>query len=182
MAQMNISNTLWNDTREALLAYVKQLKDDTINWSVNDKKYNGTYPNPNFNPELPVGPDNPETLPIIPSEFKTESNKFQDKLNDFFLNHWADWQTFLNDKDLEDSTINTWKELEEFLATITDSDEITLVNLITNSQLLHGSIRIEMSETVPGMIQAISDVLVPSITNSFIDEETGIIRLIYNVE
>ena len=84
MAQMNISNTLWNDTRDAIIAYAKQLHDNTIDWTNSGKKYNGEYENPDYDPE---DPGSPQYLPIMPSDYTSNSNsKLQSSLNEFFLN------------------------------------------------------------------------------------------------
>lgn len=152
MSQMNISNTLWNDTQEALLAYVKQLKDNSVNWN-----------NPNYNK--------------VPVEFKTEGNKFQDKLNDFFIRHYNEFQTFLTDKGVS-GVIDTWKDVEDFLNGISDEQAYTLMTLITSLEASYGQLAVGMSASIPGLITATSTSDAYTINNSYIDE-MGRIRIVY---
>lgn len=170
MAQMNISNTLWNDTSSGEIAYSEQLKDKAIRWNTVD---------PN---QAPEGQTPKYKLPseFLNLDFRGNA-QFQTLLNEFFLSHYVEFHNFLEEKGV-DGVIDTWKDVEEFLDSISDDQAITLLSLIRDSQLLNGYIKIEMSSTVPGLIQAISNVDTPSISNSFIDDETGIIRLIYNIE
>lgn len=173
------SNTLWNDDpNNKIINYAEQVKDAEIDWNDNSERYNGSYPNPDYDPE---DPESPETIPYIPASFKTEDNKFQSKLNEFFLNHWADWQAFLNEKDLDPSTINTWKELEEFLAGIEDSEAYTLLSMLEYLEQQSGHLYIGMSDDVPGMLQATATTSAISIVGSHIDEETGIIKMVYSI-
>lgn len=155
MADMKISNTMVNDTSSNIIAYAEQLKDKLLNWSDYNK---------------------------VPDAFKTEVNKFQGKLNDFFLRHYDEWRHFLEDKDLEDETINTWKELEEFLEGITDSESMELMNIIRDIQLSSGQLNVRMSEDIPGSLEAVTTTDFMDIDNSYMDEETGALNIVYNFE
>lgn len=105
---MNISNTLFNDTENGIIAWANQLKDSSISWSKVD-------------------------YDKIPAEFKTELNKFQSKLNDFFLKHYNEWQTFLTDKGVE-GVIDTWRDVEEFLENISDDEAVRIQRMFTHLQ------------------------------------------------
>lgn len=164
---MNISNTLWNDTKEAIIAYAKQLKDNQIDWTDSSKKYNETYINKQG-----------QTVPVIDPSFKTEGNKLQDRLNEFFLNHWADFQMFLNDKGV-DGVIDTWRDVEEFLEDISDDDATTLMGIINTLQEASGNLNIRMSSTIPGLMEAVTRTEEPVIGKSHI-ENTGMIKIVYN--
>lgn len=152
---MKISNTLVNDTSEGIIAFSKQLKDDIINWNRYSK---------------------------VPSSMKTDANKFQSMLNDFFLKHYDEWRHFLEDKDLEDETINTWKELEEFLEGISDSEGFELLKLFRDIQLASGQLNIRMSEDYPGALEAVTTEDIFSIDGSNINEETGALTIVYNFD
>ena len=156
MAEMKISNTLVNDTSSGEIAYAEQLKDRQVNW--NDPSYDK-----------------------IPQEFKTNASKFQGKLNDFFLKHYNAFQTFLTDKGV-DGVIDTWRDVEEFLENISDSEAITLMKLIGDIEEAAGHLNIRMSAEVPGLMEAVTRSDTPVITKSHLDSETGAINIIYTFE
>ena len=156
MAEMKISNTLFNDTSTGEIAYAEQLKDRLVNWD-----------DPNYDK--------------VPEEFKTNANKFQSKLNDFFLKHYNEFQTFLTDKGV-DGVIDTWKDVEDFLKNISDDEAMTLMKLIGDIEEASGQLNIRMSAEVPGMLEAVSRTNAPSITQSRLNDETGAIRIIYTYE
>lgn len=158
MAEMKISNTLVNDTSSGEIAYARQLKDTSINWL------------------------NPDLASKIPDAFKTDANKFQSKLNDFFLKHYVEWKTFLEDEGTQEGVIDSWKELEDFLASISDSEGLTLLGMMRDIQLASGTLAVQMSTDYPGMMEAVTTVDTLQVTDSHIDEETGQIKLIYNIE
>lgn len=173
-------NTLWNSDESGQIAYSEQIKDAKISWTSNDKKYNGSYPDPEDpTKSIPYIPDYDPEHPDVFS--KTEDNKFQSKLNEFFLNHWADWQHFLHEQDLDPHTINTWRELEEFLKGIEDTDVYTLVGMMEYLEEQAGHLAISMSPSIPGLMLATKTTDAISMAGSKIDEQTGIIKLIYNL-
>ena len=104
MADINktyTSNTLYNDST-GVIAFAEQLKQELINWA----NYH------HVTEEL--GPDNrPDT---------------QNALNNLFLSVYERFLTFLNDADATEEAINTWKEIENFLADYTD--EKTLAEIV----------------------------------------------------
>ena len=176
----NTANTLWNSDSSGLLAYSEQVKDGQINWNENTKKYNGTYPNPEYDPEDPT--KGPERLPYIPESFQTESNKFQSNLNEFFLNHWADWLHFLYDEGVKPGIIDSWKEVQDFLKGISDDEAMTLLTFISNIELASGTLNIRMSEDYPGAVEAVETSPDYNVSNSKIDPETGAIKIVFNFE
>lgn len=160
MAQMNISNLLWNDTKEAKIALAQQIFDN-INW--NDYYYIG---------------DDGST--VYPFSSKGNLDRFQSKLNEIFLTHYTDFQKFLNTKGIE-GVIDTWKDVEEFLQNITDDKTMTLMKLIGDLQEASGQLNIRMNEEVPGMMEAVTRTEVPVIGDSHIDDR-GNINIIYTYE
>lgn len=156
MAEMKISNTLFNDTSTGEIAYAEQLKDRLVDWT--DANYDK-----------------------IPEEFKTNANKFQSKLNDFFLKHYNEFQTFLTDKGV-DGVIDTWKDVEDFLKNISDDEAMTLMNLIGDIQEASGQLNIRMSAEIPGMLEAVTRTGTPDIHSSRLDSETGEIKIVYTYE
>ena len=160
MSQMNISNLLWNDTKEAKIALAQQIFDN-INW--NDYYYIG---------------DDGST--VYPFSSKGNLDKFQSKLNEIFLTHYTDFQKFLNTKGIE-GVIDTWKDVEEFLQNITDDETMTLMRLIGDLQEASGQLNIRMSEEVPGMMEAVTRTEVPVIGDSHIDDR-GNINIVYTYE
>ena len=160
MAQMNISNLLWNDTKEAKIALAQQIFDN-INWD--DYYYIG---------------DDGRT--VYPFSSKGNLDKFQSKLNEIFLTHYTDFQKFLNTKGIE-GVIDTWKDVEEFLQNITDDETMTLMRLIGDLQEVSGQLNIRMSEEVPGMMEAVTRTEVPVIGDSHIDDR-GNINIVYTYE
>lgn len=161
MAQMNISNLLWNDTKEGKIALAKQIFDN-VNWT--DYHY--------------TGDDGQE---VYPFNNKGELDKFQSKLNEIFLTHYTDFQMFLNTKGIE-GVIDTWKDVEEFLQNITDDETMTLMKLIGDLQEASGQLNIRMSNSIPGMMEAVTRTETPEISKSHIDEETGAINIVYTFE
>lgn len=156
MAQMNISNTLWNDTSSGEIAYSEQVKDKLIDWdSLSYDK--------------------------VPTAFKTDANKFQTKLNDFFLKHYNEFQHFLQDKGVE-GVIDTWKDVEDFLESISDSEAMTLLTFINNIELASGTLNIRMSEDYPGAVEAVETSSDINIRDSHINPETGAIRVVFNFD
>lgn len=96
------SNTLYNDST-GVIAFAEQLKQELINWA----NYH------HVTEEL--GPGNrPDT---------------QNALNNLFLSVYERFLTFLNDADATKEAINTWKEIENFLADYTD--EKTLAEIVS---------------------------------------------------
>ena len=160
MAQMNISNLLWNDTKEAKIALAQQIFDN-INWD--DYYYID---------------DDGST--VYPFSSKGNLDKFQSKLNEIFLTHYTDFQKFLNTKGIE-GVIDTWKDVEEFLQNITDDETMTLMRLIGDLQEASGQLNIRMSEEVPGMMEAVTRTEVPVIGDSHIDDR-GNINIVYTYE
>lgn len=104
MAEMKISNTLVNDTSTGVIAFAKQIKDELINWA----EYNH------------VTKDWTDT--------DKQNNRMQGKLNALFLSIGDKFFTFLQDEDITDNTVNTWKEIENFLAGYTD--DATLASIV----------------------------------------------------
>lgn len=157
MAEMKISNTLVNDTNDGIIAFAEQEKDKQINWQV--QKF----------------------VDWIPASMRTEANKFQDKLNQFFLDHYVEYQKFLNTGGVE-GVIDTWHDLEEFLEGISDSEAYTLVGMITAIQQVTGQLTIRMSDSIPGLMEAVTANDTLRIDESYIDDETGIIKIVYNYD
>ena len=160
MAQMNISNLLWNDTKEGKIALAKQIFDN-VTWS--DYHY--------------TGEDGQE---VYPFNNKGELDKFQSKLNEIFLTHYTNFQAFLNSK-LDPGVIDSWKDIEEFLQNITDDETMTLMKLIGDIQEASGQLNIRMSNMVPGMMEAVTRTEIPEITQSNIDDR-GSINIVYTYE
>lgn len=158
MAQVNISNTFWNDTSTGTIAFSEQLKERLL------KDYIATLS------ELDRS--------RIPSDIQDISGVFQARLNEFFLAHYVAYEHFLHDVDLADETINTWKELEEFLAGISDSEGITLLRMVADIQIKSGQLNVRMSDEVPGLVEAVTVADIPMITESHIDD-TGAINMVY---
>lgn len=161
MAQMNISNLLWNDTKDAIIALAKQIKDDTVSWQ--DYHYTGD-----------------DGQIVYPFNSKTEADKFQGKLNEIFLTHYTDYQTFLHTKGI-DGVIDTWKDVEDFLENITDDEAMSLMRLIGDLQEASGNLNIRMSEQQPGIMEAVTRTETPVITSSNLDE-AGNINIVYTYE
>ena len=157
MAEMKISNTLVNDTSDGIIAFAEQEKDKQINWQV--QKF----------------------VDWIPASMRTEANKFQDKLNQFFLDHYVEYQKFLNTGGVE-GVIDTWHDLEAFLEGISDSEAYTLVGMITAIQQVTGQLTIRMSDEIPGLMEAVTANDTLRIDDSYIDSETGIIKIIYKYD
>ena len=154
MADTSLGNTLVNNDSTKTIAYAEQIKDREIDWSS-------------------------ENYDKVPTEFKTTGNKFQSKLNDFFLKHYNEWRHFLEDEDI-DGAIATWREFEEFITGIQDTE--TLEDLLTTLQMQTGSLNIRMSDNVDGMLEAVSSREGLTIDNSYIDSETGGIYVVYNFD
>lgn len=94
MAQMNISSTLHNDTSEGVIAFAEQLRQQLINWN---------------------------EYPHVLGELGQDRPNLQNDLNALFLSVYEKFLTFLNDADATSSAINTWKEIERFLADYADT-------------------------------------------------------------
>ena len=165
MAQMNISNTLWNDTKEGKIALAKQLFDDVVDW---DSYY---Y----------YGDDGNKVYPFKDAQGHDLYEKFQDRLNNIFLTHYVEYQVFLHTKGIE-GVIDTWKDVEDFLKDITDDETMTLMKLIGDLEEASGQLNIRMSEEHPGMIEAVTKTDIPAITKSHLDPETGAINIVYTFE
>lgn len=181
------ANTLWNNDESGQIAYAEQVGDGLINWEDTDKKYNGTYPNPKYDPDDPT--KEPKTLPYVPEEYKNKVDttgknisKFQSSLNEFFLNHWADWLHFLYDEGVKPGIIDSWKEVQDFLEGISDEEAMTLLTFITNIELASGTLNIRMSEDYPGAVEAVETSPDYNVSNSKIDPETGAIKIVFNFE
>ena len=134
---MNISNTLHNDTSEGVIAFAEQLKQQLINWN---------------------------EYPHVIGELGQDRPNLQNDLNALFLSVYEKFLTFLNDADATSSAINTWKEIERFLADYADTgtlkDIVDQLNANIESRL---SVVLENStgsSTTNGMSQkAITDAL-----------------------
>ena len=166
---MKISNTLFNDTSTGEIAFAEQLKDRSIAWDDNTKDYNSTYIDGSGN-----------TQPAISSSLKTEANKFQSALNALFLKHFADFQIFLHDKGVP-GVIDTWRDVEEFLAGISDT-EVTLMRIALGLQAETGMLNVRMSDSYPGMMEAVTLSDNFAMYSSSLDSETGALNLVYNFE
>lgn len=158
MAQMNVSNTLWNDTSSGEIAYAEQLKDKTTSYAPYEK-----------------------LTPSIISQYHLDT-KLQDRLNNFFLHHYNEWREFIEDEGLDPEKIDSWYEVQRFLEDISDSEAMTLNHIITELEMKSGTLNISMDDEVPGMMIATSTSTVMDITDSFIDDETGIIKIVYSFE
>lgn len=158
MAEMKMANTLYNNAG-GTIAYAEQLFDRVIDW---DSYY---YIDDNGNV-------------VKPFRNKQVLDKFQARLNNIFLTHYVDFQKFLNTKGI-DGVIDTWKDVEEFLKSITDDETMTLMKLIGDLQEAAGQLNVRMSTDVPGMMEAVTRTSEPLISDSYIDEETGNINIIY---
>ena len=134
--------------------YAEQSKDKTIDWTV--QKF----------------------VSWIPEAMRDDAHKFQDKLNDFFLDHYVEYQKFLNTGGVE-GVIDTWHDLEEFLEGISDDEAYQLMDMITAIQQAAGQLNIRMSPTIPGMMEAVTSNETLRMENSYIDDETGIIKMVY---
>ena len=81
MAEMKISNTLVKDSGDRIIAFGEQLKDDTIDWTSEKKKYNGSYPDPEDPtksiPYIPdYDPENPDVFFAITFKSTSSANFF----------------------------------------------------------------------------------------------------------
>ena len=111
MAEMKISNTLVNDTSTGEIAYAEQLKDRLL------KDY------------IANSPDITNTdRERIPADMKAAAGVFQEKLNEFFLKHWVDFQRFLYDEGVDPETIDSWYEVKRFLDGLDDDTSMWLKN------------------------------------------------------
>lgn len=160
MAEMKISNTLVKDSGDRIIAFGKQLKDTNVKWL--DYHY--------------VDEDGNT---VYPFQSKTDVDKFQDKLNAIFLAHYNDYQAFLNSK-LNPGVIDSWKDIEDFLKGVSGSEAITLMDIIKDVQLSSGQLNIRMSEDYPGAIEAVTISQYMDVSKSYIDPETGAIRVVFN--
>lgn len=106
MAEMKISNTLVNDTSTGEIAYVEQLKDRLL------KNYINTLETKDKN--------------RIPADIKAEAGVFQERLNEFFIKHWVDFQAFLLDEGVDPTVIDSWAEVQEFLEGLPDDEAMWL--------------------------------------------------------
>lgn len=155
------SNTLWNDST-GLMSYAEQTKDEQVNW-------------------LSYHYVDAEGNTVYPFQSKTDVDKFQSRLNNLFLNHYNDFQAFLNSK-LEPGVIDSWKDIEEFLQGLSDTETITLMNIIGDVQLSSGQLNIRMSEDYPGAVEAVTISQYMDVSKSYIDSETGAIKVVFNYE
>ena len=155
------SNTLWNDST-GVMSYAEQTKDEKVNW-------------------LSYHYVDAEGNTVYPFQSKTDVDKFQNKLNSIFLAHYNDFQAFLNSK-LKPRVIDSWKDVEDFLESISDSEAMTLLTFITNIELASGTLNIRMSEDYPGAVEAVETSSDVSIRDSHIDSETGAIRVVFNFD
>lgn len=174
------ANTLWNSDSSGQIAYAEQIGDGLIDWTSPAKKYNGTYPNPE---------DPSERLPYVPDEYKNKTDetgknvsKFQSSLNEFFLNHWADWLHFLYDEGITPGVIDSWKEVQDFLESISDEEAMTLMKIIGDVQTASGQLNVRISEDYPGSLEAVTTSEFMNITGSYLDPQTGAINIIYNFD
>lgn len=156
------ANTLWNNDESGQIAYAEQIKDGEVNW-------------------LSYHYVDAEGNTVYPFQSKTDVDKFQSRLNNLFLNHYNDFQAFLNSK-LEPGVIDSWKDIEEFLQGLSDTETITLMNIIGDVQLSSGQLNIRMSEDYPGAIEAVTISQYMDVSKSYIDSETGAIKVVFNYE
>ena len=154
MSKMNMSNSLWNDDAEGIIAFAEQIKDKKINWT------------------------DPDFADKIPAEFKTEASKFQSPLNNLFLKHYAEFKRFLEDPGLSEGVIDSWKELADFLAGISDEEGITLMNIARDLQIASGQLNVRMSEETPGTLEAVTTQDSFGVDSSYIDE-SGAIKVVF---
>lgn len=157
-----MSGTWYATDGEGTVAYVRQLLDNVVDWD--DYFYiddNGNH--------------------VYPFQNKTNLDKFQNKLNEIFLSHFVDFQKFLNTKGI-DGVIDTWKDVQEFLEGISDSESMELMNIIRDIQLSSGQLNVRMSEDIPGSLEAVTTTDFMDIDNSYMDEETGALNIVYNFE
>ena len=155
------SNTLWNDST-GVMSYAEQTKDGQVNW-------------------LSYHYVDAEGNTVYPFQSKTDVDKFQSRLNNLFLNHYNDFQAFLNSK-LNPSVIDSWKDVEDFLKGISDDEAMTLLTFITSIELASGTLNIRMSEDYPGAVEAVETSSDYNVSNSKIDPETGAIKIVFNFE
>lgn len=162
MAEMKISNTLVKDSGDRIIAFVKQLKDTELDW----RDYHYTDEDGNT---------------VYPFEDKEDADKFQDKLNDIFLKHYNKFEEFLNSK-MDPGVIDSWKDIEEFLQSISDDETMTLMKMIEDVQTASGQLNVRLSETYPGSLEALTTSEFMDITKSYLDPETGAINIVYNFD
>lgn len=161
MAEMKISNTLVKDSGDRIIAFGRQLKDTNVNWL--DYHYVDEGGNT-----------------VYPFQSKTDVDKFQDKLNAIFLAHYNDYQAFLNSK-LNPGVIDSWKDIEEFLEGLTDTEALTLSQMLADIQTSSGQLNIALSEDYPGSLEVTTSSEFIT-TNSYLDPQTGAINIIYNFD
>ena len=94
------SNSLYNDST-GVIAFAEQLKQELINWA---------------------------NYQHVTEELGQNRPDLQNELNNLFLSVYERFLTFLNDADTSEEAINTWKEIENFLADYTD--EKTLASIV----------------------------------------------------
>lgn len=107
MSEMKISNTLVNDTNTGEIAYARQLKDNAVNYAQYAK-----------------------ITAAIKERFHLD-DKFQDKLNNFFLYHYDEFHRFLEDDGVDPTIIDSWKEVQDFLEGLPDNETMWLKNQLT---------------------------------------------------
>jgi hypothetical protein len=100
MADTYLGNTLINNDSSKTIAYIKQLKDDTIKNYINNL--------------------NDTDKGRVPSAIKNAAGVFQQTLNNFFLQGWLDFQRFLLDEGVDPTIIDSWKEVQDFLEGLPD--------------------------------------------------------------
>lgn len=108
------SNSLYNDST-GVIAFAEQLKQELINWA---------------------------NYQHVTEELGKNRPDLQNELNNLFLSVYERFLTFLNDADASEEAINTWKEIENFLADYTDDKTLASIVAELNS-------RIESRLTVP---------------------------------
>lgn len=94
------SNSLYNDST-GVIAFAEQLKQELINWA---------------------------NYQHVTEELGQNRPDLQNELNNLFLSVYERFLTFLNDADASEEAINTWKEIENFLADY--ADDKTLASIV----------------------------------------------------
>lgn len=164
------NNTLWNTDETEQIAYAEQVKDAAIEWDTIDP--NQAHEGDPAKYKLPA---------LFMGTAFRDKPQFQTLLNEFFLKHYVEFHNFLEEEDLDDSTINTWKELEEFLIGVQDSQAYTLLSMLEYLEDQAGHLYVEMDESVPGLLVATKEASAISMQGSHIDDETGVIKMVYSI-
>lgn len=101
------SNSLYNDST-GVIAFAEQLKQELINWA---------------------------NYQHVTEELGQNRPDLQSELNNLFLSVYERFLTFLNDADASEEAINTWKEIENFLADYTDDKTLASIVAELNNKI-----------------------------------------------